>query len=89
MAELVRVRIKSGNKVRQKNMSRALAEAADNVEILEGEPTHKRDGSPLPITFDSGRPIKPTTTVSNEAAKKAAPQPERADDHDTTTAEEK
>ena len=34
---LVRVRIRVGNKVRVKNMGRALAEASDNVEILEGE----------------------------------------------------
>jgi hypothetical protein len=69
--ELVRVRIKTGNKVRLKNMGRTHAEASDNVEILEGEPTHKGDGSLLPITFESGRPLKPLTTVSAEAEKKA------------------
>jgi hypothetical protein len=79
---LVRVRIKSGNKVRLKNMGRALAEASDNVEILEGEPTHKRDGSLLPMTFESGRPLKPQTSVADEAAKKK-PAAEAAGD-DTT-----
>lgn len=69
---LVRARIRSGNKVRVKNMGRALAEASDNVEILEGEPTHKRDGTPLGITFESGRPLKPQTSVAQEAAKNKA-----------------
>lgn len=70
--ELVRVRIKSGNRVRIKNMGRAHAEASDNVEILAGEPVRRGDGSLLGETFGSGRPVKPTTTVSNEAAKKKA-----------------
>lgn len=81
---LVRARIKSGNKVRVKNMGRALAEASDNVEILDGEPTHKRDGSPLGIAFESGRPVKPHTSVADEAAKKK-PATESGDD--TTTKE--
>lgn len=67
---LVRVRIKTGNKVRVKNMGRALAEASDNVEILEGEPTRKGDGTLLGTTFESGRPVKPQTSVADEAAKK-------------------
>ena len=70
--ELVRVRIKTGNKVRLKNMGRALAEASDNVEILEGEPTHRGDGSLLGTTFESGRPVKPSTTVDEQAADKKA-----------------
>lgn len=70
--ELVRVRIKSGNKVRLRNMGRALAEASD-VEILEGEPTRQGDGRLLPETTESGRPPKPPTTVADQAtAKKAA-----------------
>lgn len=68
---LVRVRIKSGNKVRLKNMGRAHAEKSDNVEILEGEPTHARNGAPLPETTESGRLPKPPTTVDDEADKKA------------------
>lgn len=68
---LVRVRIRNGNKYRRKNMGRALAEMADNVEILEGEPTHRGDGRPLPETTDRGRRPKPVTTVASEAAKKA------------------
>ena len=68
--ELVRVRIKTGNKVRVKNMGRALAEASDNVEILEGEPTRSRGGDLLATTFESGRPLKPHTSVADEAAKK-------------------
>lgn len=76
---LVRVRIKSGNKVRLKNMGRALAEASSNVEVLEGEPTHGRDGSPLAETFESGRPLKPQTSVAEEAAKKE-PAAESGDD---------
>ena len=68
---LVRVRIRVGNKVRVKNMGRALAEASDNVEILEGEPTHARSGALLPETTASGRTPKPPTTVDEQAAKKA------------------
>lgn len=68
---LVRVRVKTGNKFRRMNMGRTHAEASDNVEILTDEPTHRPDGTPLPETTDSGRPVKPTTTVSAEAAKKA------------------
>lgn len=75
MAELVRVRIKSGNKVRLKNMGRSLAEKSDNVEILEGEPTRRGDGSLLPTTYESGRALKPQTTVAEAAAKKKAASP--------------
>jgi hypothetical protein len=70
--ELVRVRIKNGSKYRRKNMGRTLAEAADNVEILEDEPTHRPDGTPLPETTDSGRPPKPPTTVDEQATAKKA-----------------
>lgn len=86
MSDLVRVRIKNGNKFRRKNMGRTLAEAADNVEILDDEPTHRGDGTPLGETTDSGRAVKPQTSVADEAAKKK-PAAEPGDD--TTTAEEK
>lgn len=70
---LVRARIKTGNKVRVKNMGRALAEASDNVEILEGEPTHK-NGRPLGETFESGRPVvtEAPAAVEPAAVKKKA-----------------
>lgn len=72
MADLVRVRIKNGNKARLRNMGRALAEASDNVEILEGEPTHRGDGRPLRETTESGRVPKPHTSVADQVAAKKA-----------------
>lgn len=75
MAELVRVRIKTGNRVRLKNMGRSLAESSSNVEILEGEPTRRGDGSLLPETYESGRPLKPQVSVAEAAAKKQASAP--------------
>lgn len=70
--ELVRARIKTGNKVRIRNMGRALAEAS-GAEVLEGEPTRRGDGRLLGETTESGRTPKPQTTVATEAtAKKAA-----------------
>lgn len=41
MSDLVRVRIRGV----EKNMSRALAETSDDVEIIDG-PTHRDDGQP-------------------------------------------
>lgn len=69
---LVRVEIKTGNKVRRKNMGRALAEKSDNVKILDGEPTHARNGNPLPTTTAAGRRVKPQTSVAEAAKKKSA-----------------
>lgn len=66
MAELVRARIGGF----EKNVGRAYAEA-HGLEVLD-EPTHDRGGAPRPTTRKGGRPVKPKTTVSHEADKKAA-----------------
>jgi hypothetical protein len=71
--ELVRVRIKNGNKYRRKNMGRTLAEASDNVEILEDEPTHRPDGTPLPETTDSGRPRRPRRPSMSKRRRRRRP----------------
>lgn len=50
-------------------MSRVLANRV-GAEILDG-PTHSPDGRLLPVTTKTGRPVKPTTTVADQAAAKA------------------
>jgi len=66
MSDLVRVR---ANDV-EFNASRALAEKR-RWEVLD-ESTHRPDGRPRPTTRREGRPVKPKTSVSVEAAKKKA-----------------
>lgn len=46
----------------------------DGATVLEGEPTTRPDGSPMPERRASGRPAKPRTSVAKEAAKKKAAQ---------------
>lgn len=76
MSELVRVRL---NGV-EKNMSRAFAEG-HGLEVLD-EPTRRPDGQIRATTRLHGRPRKPKTSVSVEAAKK------KATDVDASTPEE-
>lgn len=62
---------------REVNVSPEYAEA-HGLEVLADEPTHRPDGRTRPETRRGGRPLKPQTTVSTEAAKKAG-QPLAAD----------
>lgn len=66
MAELVRARINGF----EKNVGRAYAETTDGVEVLDDEPTTNRDGSLRPTTRAGGRPVKPRTTVDDQATAK-------------------
>lgn len=65
MSDLVRVRLSSGVET---NVGRQHAENV-GLEILD-EPTHRGDGTTRPATRRNGRPMKPKTSVSEEAAKK-------------------
>lgn len=66
--ELVRVRVGD----REFNVGAAYA-SAKKLEVLKDEATHLDDGTPRPETARGGRPVKPKTSVSAEAAKKKSP----------------
>jgi len=71
MSDFVRVRLPNG---REASMPRGYVEGhASGLEVLD-EPATNRRGRPLPVSRKGGRPAKPATTVSKEAAKKAASQ---------------
>ena len=65
MSDLVRVRLPNGHET---NMGRVHAEVS-GLEILD-EPTHRGDGTTRPATRRNSRPMKPRTSVSQEAEKK-------------------
>lgn len=65
--ELVRVRVGD----REFNVGRTYAES-NELEVLKDEPTHLDDGTPRPETARGGRPVKPTVSVAEAAASKAA-----------------
>ncbi|MGH3349308.1 MAG: hypothetical protein ACRDPS_01485 [Nocardioides sp.] len=65
--ELVRVRVGD----REFNVGAAYAKAK-KLEVLKDEATHLADGSPRPETARGGRPVKPTVSVAEAAASKAA-----------------
>lgn len=77
---LVRVRANG----REFNVGAAYAEA-NGLEVLD-EPTH-RGGFARPVTRTGGRKVKPKTTVSAEAAKKAATSAEKNDDDNSPSKE--
>lgn len=62
---LVRVRLQNGHET---NVGRLHAEVC-GLEVLD-EPTHRGDGTTRPATRRDARPMKPKTSVSQEAEKK-------------------
>lgn len=68
MAEFVSIKAGTGRRV---SVSRAYADGLEDVEILD-QPATDRRGRPLAPSRLDGRPTKPKTSVSKEAAKKAA-----------------
>ena len=69
--DLVRVRTKTGIET---NVSRLVAEDSEDLTILD-EPAQVAFGRPRVATRKDGRPILPSTTVEQEATKKAASAP--------------
>lgn len=65
--ELVRVRVGD----REFNVGATYA-ASNDLMVLKDEPTHLDDGTPRPETARGGRPVKPTVSVAEAAASKAA-----------------
>lgn len=72
MTEFVRVRLANGYEA---TLSKAYVDGLtnDSLEVLDVPATSSR-GVPLPATRRNGRPVKPRTTVNEEAAKHAAAQ---------------
>lgn len=70
MSEFVRVRLSNGHEV---TLSKAYVDGLSDAapQVVDAPATSLR-GVPLPATRKGGRRLKPTTTVSKEAAKKAA-----------------
>jgi hypothetical protein len=66
MTDFVRVSLSNGHEV---TLSRDYAENA-GLQALDAPATNSR-GVPLSATRKGGRPLKPSTTVATEAAKKA------------------
>lgn len=66
MTDFVRVSLPNGHEV---TLSRDYAENA-GLQALDAPATNSR-GVPLSATRKGGRPLKPSTTVATEAAKKA------------------
>lgn len=66
MTDFVRVSLSNGHEV---TLSRDYAENA-GLKALDAPATNSR-GVPLSATRKGGRPLKPSTTVETEAAKKA------------------
>lgn len=71
MAELVRVQIKTGNRITETNVGRSFAEALE-LKILD-ESVESVHGRPRVPSRKDGRPILPTTSVAEEV-KKSAPK---------------
>lgn len=67
MPDFVRVSLPNGHEA---TFSRAYAES-EGLKVIDSPATNSR-GLPLPATRKGGRPVKPATTVSKEAAKKTA-----------------
>jgi hypothetical protein len=67
MTHFVRVRLPND---REATLPAAFVDGS-TLEVLDAPATNRR-GVPLPATRRNGRPVKPRTTVSKEAAKKAA-----------------
>jgi hypothetical protein len=66
MTDFVRVSLSNGHEA---TVSRDYAESA-GLKVLDAPATNSR-GVPLSATRKGGRPLKPSTTVATEAAKKA------------------
>lgn len=81
--KLVRVRLDGGF---EKNVGAAFAENK-GLEVLD-EPTHRRDGTALPITRKNGRRAKKKTSVAEKAAEKKAASAESNPADTAKTAEE-
>ena len=82
MTDFVRVRLPNGYEATlNAEYVKGLGEKAP--EVLDVPATNSR-GVPLPATRKHGRPVKPVTTVSKEAAKKAAEKSATPAPSDTT-----
>ena len=80
MTDFVRVSLPNGHEA---TLSRAYVENV-GLPILDAPATNSR-GVPLPATRKGGRRLKPVTTVSKEAAKKAAQKSETPASSDNPT----
>ena len=81
MSDLVRVRLNGF----EKSVSRGLAERHE-LDVLD-EPARRADGRIRPTTRTGGRPNKPKTSVSAEAAKKKAATPDASTESADNTKE--
>lgn len=80
MTDFVRISLSNGHEA---TVSRDYAQSA-GLEMLDAPATNSR-GVPLPAARKGGRRLKPTTTVSKEAAKKKAAKKSDSGPSDATT----
>ena len=70
MSESPFVRVELDNDM-EATLSRAFVDGTDGaIKVLDDEPATNTWGQPLPATRKDRRPVKPRTTVKDEAAKK-------------------
>jgi hypothetical protein len=80
MTDFVRVALPNGHEA---TFSRVYAES-EGLKILDGVPATNSRGVPLSATRKNGRPLKPRTSVEQEAARKAV-EPSDPGPSDKTT----
>lgn len=86
MSTFVRVRLPNGREA-SLNADYVKGLGAGALEVLD-EPATDLRGRPRPVSRKGGRPVKPATTVSKEAAKKAVKQSENPAPPDATNIDE-